>query len=113
MWWWLLVACNSDPTPDDSAGSDQSSGGDSEEEPCLTLELEVDGPSEPRVGDAWTLYLYCDEALLTGPMIVQATPASFATIDLNEVTFVEAGEGSLRVQVGGFRVDQAVTVAED
>ena len=52
-----------------------------EDEECGTIQVKFDGPDQPVVGDTWTVLLYCDDALLMGPVVIQVTPTSLATID--------------------------------
>jgi len=108
----LLAACGSDDETDepiqDTARPDTG---------CPELFIWVDGPQPPRIGDTWTVLLKCRESAtrestITGPMVVRADPASAASIDIPEVTFLQSGTLSLRVQVGSFRVTEEYTVLE-
>ena len=87
---------------------------DSEDEGgCEEVTLKVIGDEPPVVGDTWVVWLYCDDALMTGVMVVQIDPTDFALIEDNEVTFVTAGTGTLTVQTGSFRFEEEVTVLEE
>ena len=79
---------------------------------CDELEIRYTGPDEPVVGDSWSVLLYCDGALLTGPLVLRFNPPEFATIDENTVTFVQVGTAEMRVQVGAMRETMDVTVTE-
>lgn len=105
----LLLAC-ADPEPVDTAPV-------AEEEQEYTgcegpLSLEILGPEAPVVGDEWTVWMWCDDALLTGTMRLRFDPAALATVEDNVATFLEAGEGTMYYQVGAHRLDQAITVGE-
>lgn len=108
----LLAACGSEEETDEPIpDTDRPDTG------CPELFVWVDGPQPPRVGDTWTVLLKCRErdnreSTITGPMVLRADPASAASIDIPEVTFLEPGPLSLRVQVGSFRVTEDITVIE-
>lgn len=80
-------------------------------DPCDAITLRVDGNDPPVVGDAWTVWLYCDDALLTGTTILQFDPPDLATVTDNNATFLAAGEGLVRMQVGSRRAERDVVVA--
>ena len=79
---------------------------------CDELIIDVNGEDPPVVGDLWTVWLYCDEALLTGTQILQFDPPELATVTDNNATFLIAGEGTMRIQVGSKRSERAVVVGE-
>jgi hypothetical protein len=84
---------------------------------CPELFVESTGPNPPQVGDTWTVLLKCqesatEESVITGPMILRPNPLDAAQIDAPEVTFLKAGELSLLVQVGSYRVTEQITVLE-
>lgn len=82
-------------------GQDDDDGGDDGGyEPCEETWIDWVGSDQPHVGDEWTVWLYCDGALLTGPTVIRFDPLDFATVDENIVTFTEAGPGWMRVQTG-------------
>jgi len=82
-------------------------------EGCRQTEIFVDGPSAPRVGDSWGVILKCadDDSVITGPMTIRVTPTEAATVSENNVTFRQAGEATIRVQVGSYVETERVTVA--
>ena len=80
--------------------------------PCNETTIEYEGPDAPSVGDSWTVYMYCDGALMTGGMILRFEPVEFATLDENVATFQQAGTGLMKVQMGTYREEMEVTVAE-
>lgn len=82
------------------------------EAPCTEAELDPLGPSEPVVGDVWTVWLRCDGTTLTGAMVLQITPPTMGTFNDNLLTFVEAGQGVLKAQVGSYVDEQDVVVGE-
>ena len=80
-------------------------------EPCNTVHIDYIGPDEPVVGDSWTVWLYCDDALLMGPQLLRFDPTNFAMIgDDNSCTFNRVGTGTLRMQVGAEWAEMDVTV---
>jgi hypothetical protein len=87
--------------------------GDYEVETCDVLEIRVNGEDPPRVGDEWTIFLWCDEALLTGAMIVRFDPPEVADMEENVATFIEPGKATLDVQVGRHRANREVVIADD
>lgn len=104
----LLTACAGDD-PVDTAPEEQVQD---EPEPCAEVELDVEGPQPPVVGDEWTVWLRCDGSTLIGTTVVRFDPADFGTVDANVVTFLRAGTATLRVQVGAYREETEVTVTE-
>ena len=112
----LLLACqgrsdsDSGPTADTAQDSPSQNTGFS----CEDEDLEIDplGPSDPAVGDEWTVWLRCNGTTLTGTMVLQFDPPEFAAIDTNIVTFLMAGTAEMTVQVGSYRAYTDVTVTE-
>jgi len=90
-----------DDTPPDAAGWE-----------CDELSLDIDGTTEPVVGDTWVVWLWCDDTLMAGVSRLSFDPPDFATIDNNEATFLYAGQATMQMQVGSLRATQEVTVAE-
>ena len=107
-----LFACSPEPAgdtaPADTAVAETDSG--SSGNPCEELSIHVQGDDPPSVGDEWMVYLWCDEALLTGAMVVYLDPPDFAELRENQVTFLQEGKASLHVQVGSHQADRAITV---
>lgn len=109
IWLTLLLACG--PEEGDSAEPEVIVTYEPVEgEGCDAVTMRVDGADPPVVGDTWTVWLYCDDALLTGAAVLQVDPPSLATIEDNRATFVETGAGTVRLQVGSRRGEQAVKV---
>lgn len=109
--WAFLLAC---VTPEPAADSAQETVPDAAPAPdtCDALELRVDGPDPPAVGESWTLWLWCEDALMTGAQRVTLDPLDFATVDTNVVTFLYAGTGTVTLQVGRERQSREVQVEE-
>lgn len=107
-----LAACSAEPAEDTAvadtevAATDSGSGGS----PCDEVSIHVTGNDPPTIGDEWMVYLWCDNALLTGAMVVYLDPADFAELRENEVTFLQEGEATLHVQVGSYQSDRPVKV---
>ena len=108
----LLLSCGEkedtasrDTAPQQVEEHEDSSG-------CQAVTLDILGPEDPVVGDSWTVWLHCDEALLTGVTVLSFAPPEFATVDENVATFLYAGEATMRMQVGAYWQEQDVTVGE-
>ena len=99
--------------PADSAG-DSPTDTDTPDDTldCTELTLKVHGEEAPRVGDTWTVFMYCDDVVLNGAGRLSFEPPDFARIDNNLATFLYAGDATMRMQMGNRRLEQAVTVAE-
>lgn len=108
----LLACAEPDPAalPTDSGAEEVPEKSDAPL--CDALELEVDGPQPPVVGDEWAVWLFCDGSLLTGTMVLRFDPPDVASTDSNHATFVAAGEATMRMQVGSMRVEEELTVGE-
>lgn len=106
----LLIACG--VTNDDSSASatEVVTYPPVEGDPCDAVTLQVNGADPPVVGDVWTVWLYCDDALLTGAMILQFDPPELASVQDNSAVFLTEGKGVVRMQVGSRRAEQSVTV---
>lgn len=109
-----FVACTG-PTLEDSSSSvdtdaDQPSTGNA----CDEVWMKVDGPESPVVGDTWTVWLYCDDALMTGATVLNVDPPSAASIeeDTTNLTWLEPGEATVRLQVGSRWDEVTVDVGE-
>ena len=108
----LLIGCSKDV---EETGVEDTDPVEDTDEPkgCGEVTLDLRGPEAPIVGDEWTVLMRCDEAVLTGPMVIRFTPPDFANVDGNTVIFTTAGTGSMRVQVGAYRVDQDLVVGAE
>jgi len=123
----FLWACHNDVRDSESAtGTDDSTAADdsvpvddsssfvddsdtTDDLGCDKLEIRYDGASPPHVGTQWILQLWCDDALMT-LTIIRFIPSSFASLDENVATFLEAGDGTIQMQYGTERVYMDVTV---
>ena len=105
----LLLGCGSDEDTDEDTDT-QSNVDTDEPRGCDEVSLKINGPDAPIVGDEWVVLMRCDEAIIQGPMVIRFTPPDFANLDGNTVIFTTAGEASMRVQVGGYRVDMDLSV---
>jgi hypothetical protein len=108
----LAMACTEEDAKDDV---DQEVIDTGDERPetaadCEELSLAVDGPEPPHVDDDWTVWMWCDGALLTGTMVMRFDPPDVAAVDDNNATFLEAGSAVMRFQVGSRRVEREVIV---
>lgn len=106
----LLLACTGADPVDTSAPADTDD--DPVDQSCDVLEIRVNGEDPPSVGDTWTVFLICDESMLTGTYRIFFDPPDFATISDNELGFLYAGEAELTVQAGSRRATRMVTVTE-
>ncbi|MBK7757676.1 MAG: hypothetical protein IPI35_15000 [Deltaproteobacteria bacterium] len=104
-----LAACG-DKEPLETATPVEDSD-DVEPQGCGVVELDVQGPEAPKVGDSWTVWLRCDGATMLGATVLRFDPPSIATLDDNVATFVEAGETTMTMQVGVYRETLTFTVA--
>lgn len=116
-WAWLVVfavACRGSEETDirdtwpDTYDPDQG-------DPCDELLLIHVGPDEPSVGDTWDIHLECDGAFMMGPYTTRITPSDLGRIDeLNtaiRITWLKAGDGTIRMQAGQEVKTQDVTIA--
>lgn len=107
----LVLACGGNevldtaPVDTDPPEQEEQSGG------CDEVTLKIQGSEAPVVGDCWTVWLYCDDALLTGASVLSFDPPDFAAIDGNTATFLYAGTAVMKMQVGAYWEEQEVTVA--
>jgi hypothetical protein len=104
-----LAACG-DKEPLETATPTEDSD-DVEPQGCGVVELDVDGPEAPKVGDSWTVWLRCDGATMLGATVLRFDPPTIATLDDNVATFVEAGDATMTMQVGAYRESLTLTVA--
>ena len=98
---------------DEASDTGTTTGEDTDEEEdegCGELTLDIKGPDAPVVGDEWFVIMRCDNALMQGPTVIRFTPPDFANLDGKTVIFTTAGEASMRVQVGGYRLDTDIVV---
>ena len=120
----LLTACRPKPeynwdtdtgTVDTGAvdtSSDSADTEDSSEMGCTDWAIDALGPKQPVVGDAWTIWLSCDDARVVGPIVITWDPGDFVDLDENVATFLYAGDATLYVSTGRVDLEKAVTVTE-
>ena len=115
----VLLACGKTSSDSgDPPGSEDTSSGTSDRDDddddggCDELSIKVLGEDPPSVGDEWTVYMKCDDAVLTGTSVVRVDPVEMALVYDNVLTWQEAGECLLSVQVGGFKEEETVTIGE-
>lgn len=96
-----------------AADGGSADGGSTTWEGCEETWIDYIGEDEPMVGDSWTVWLYCDDALLTGPTVIRFDPLDFATVQDNVVTWVRDGKGIMRVQTGAEWAELTVVVGEE
>jgi hypothetical protein len=107
----LLAACTGD-APQDTAPIEEVDDTPTVD-PCEVLEIHVTGDDPPQVGDEWTLWMWCDNALMTGAMRLSFDPPEFATVSENRAQFLLVGDATLTLQVGSRRLSRDVTVTEE
>lgn len=115
MVWWLLFACAGTSTLETDTDTDADTDPDTDADTfdgCDVTEIRYDGPAEPVVGDVWTVWMYCDDALMMGAMVIRFEPTDMASFDENVLTWVKAGTGVLTIQAGSTKAELEVTVAE-
>lgn len=105
----LLLACTGE-APEDTAPVEQVEDTDTVD-PCEVLEIRVTGEDPPQVGDEWTLWMWCDDALMTGAMRLSFDPPEIATVSGNTAQFVAAGDATLTLQAGSRRLSRDVSVS--
>lgn len=109
----LLACAGPDPVDTGTADTGEPADTDTYDRPdCDEPEIRVSGSDPPLVGDEWTIFLWCEDTLLTGAMVVQFDPPEVAELDENIATFIESGEATLYVQVGRYSNSRAVTIGE-
>lgn len=115
----VLLACNKasvdtgTPAALEDTGSGTSDRDDDDDDgDCEELSIKVLGEDPPSVGDEWTVYMKCDDAVLTGTSVVRVDPVEMALVFDNVLTWQESGECLLSVQVGSFKEEETVTVGE-
>jgi hypothetical protein len=102
LWMLLLAACTGR-----AGGAGRDEGSDSAQE--CEYGMRFEGPDPPHVGDEWELWMTCD-GVDTGVMIIRIYPGELGTIDGRMITFLQAGEGKIRMQTGAHRATMGVTI---
>ncbi len=107
----LLLACTN-TAPSDTGEADtqeEPATGD----PCEELEVRVTGDDPPQVGDEWTVWLWCDDALMLGATRLFFDPNDIATVSENRAAFLYEGTASMTIQVGSRRMSRDVTITAE
>lgn len=105
----LALACGAPAV--DTAGPEPSGDTDPDDtEPCTDPYMKVNGPEEPVPGDSWTVFLWCDRTLLTGPYVLRFEPPDFAMVDANVATFIAPGTATMTLHVGSYQDSMEVVV---
>ncbi|MDP2311819.1 MAG: hypothetical protein Q8P41_02870 [Pseudomonadota bacterium] len=106
----LLLACTGAPPLDTAEPEveDEVPTGTA----CEALEIRVNGDDPPQVGDEWTVFLWCDDALMTGATRLLFDPNDIAAVSDNTAQFLYAGSATLTMQVGSRRQEREVTITE-
>jgi hypothetical protein len=105
----LLFACEPDDVDTgDSAPVEETEYPDTLE--CNTLELRADKEDPPHVGEDWTIFLFCDDVLLTGASKVGLDPTDAATVNENVLTWAKPGDATITLQTGRFKTERDVSV---
>jgi len=123
LFWLLALACFGDKAPvgtPDTGDTGKFENIYPEASDCEELLLDVEGTTysvegdtwSAMVGDTWIVWMRCDGALLLGTIHMRFEPPTVANVDENTALFVETGDATLTYQVGSFRLEQAVSVAE-
>ena len=119
----FVLACTSDDKSEEDSGTEDT--GDTgfierpEQRPACDPDIQVGGTSidelgDPRVGDEWTLQMWCDDVLQIGAYTLSATPPDLVSIDADEpiVTFVAPGEVTIDYQFGRDKATFTLTIVE-
>ena len=74
----------------------------------------ADDVSNPAVGDAWMIRMFCDGALLTGANRLYFQPAGVATVDdvSTDAQFVASGTSTMTMQAGSFVYTKDIVVRD-
>ena len=122
MFWTLvlLVSCApgmADNTNDDAAGIDLpvDTGPEGECEPNIRVHgTRVSEYASPRLGETWTLHMWCDNSLVQGPSVLQVEPSGLADIDnfSDTLTWVSTGSGTISLQTGSIQSEEEVEVLD-
>ena len=119
LFWLGWLGCADSTTADTSdATLNIDEPGAENSEACETSvrvnAVPVEELPNPRVGDSWTLIMYCDDTVLMGPAVLRIDPSDLATLDSSSptLTFIKAGSGEIEYQLGTRRVAIPVTIEE-
>jgi hypothetical protein len=109
----LYFACTPDPVDSADTG-EQEEIEYPEVTTCDVTEIRTEDEDPPHVGEGWTIFLWCDDALMTGASKVAVEPVDAATFDDSTgvivVTWALAGDAVLSLQTGRFKATRDVTV---
>ena len=83
----VLLACNkasvdsgTQADPEDTGSGTSDRDDDDDDGGCDELSIKVLGEDPPSVGDEWTVYMKCDDAVLTGTSVVRVDPVEMALV---------------------------------
>ena len=119
LFWLGLLGC-ADSTPLDTSEATltvSESGSESSESCAVSVRVNavpVDELPNPRVGESWTLIMYCDDTVLMGPAVLRIEPPDLASLDSSSptLTFIKAGAGEIEYQLGNRRVAIPVIIED-
>lgn len=108
---WFFIAC---AEPEEDTAEEVVVQDTEEREPCELIDIDHDEsePDPPAVGDSWTLFMWCDDMLLTGTARISVDPVDAAALDENVITFLVAGDLELTMQTGTYKTTETVTVLD-
>lgn len=108
----LFLAC---PEPDETG--DSAPVVDSPPPDALTCDpavVKFDGADPPKLGDIWSFWLTCDDAVQMGPSRPSVDPSDAGTItdgaSTPQIEWKAVGEATLHLQTGRFEGERVVTV---
>jgi len=110
FWLGWLGCAGSTPLDTSEATLDIGDSDSENSEPCdvsvRVNAVPVNDLPNPRVGESWTLIMYCDDTVLMGPAVLRIDPTDLATLDSSSptLTFIKAGAGEIEYQLGNRRV---------
>ena len=119
----FVLACTPDEKSEEDTGIEDTGNPDvverPDQRPACDPDIQVGGTpidelGDPRVGDAWTLQMWCDDVLQIGAYVLSATPPELVSIDPEEpiVTFVAPGEVTIDYQFGRDEATFTLTIVE-
>jgi hypothetical protein len=67
---------------------------------------------DPRVGEQWTVLMWCDNAVVQGAYVLQLNPPTLGQVDEHNpvVTWMQTGEGTIFLQSGRMETQEPITV---
>lgn len=71
-----------------------------------------DDPDPPHVGDVWTVFLWCDDTLITGTSRFALNPPDAGVVNDNEITWAVAGDVELVMRTDVYEATETITVLD-